>query len=139
MTDLQSLTRSARKIIPHFPSRDILATIQFYRDALHFTCGEPQNLRENKSVPSFVSVCIGAQAAANIYFFLDPDQEQWRSGKAMIAMSNEGLEGYYNLLKWFVFSAPNCYLFGRKMVPEEPYHGGLGGSAATRAWRAREG
>lgn len=90
-----SATQSAWKIIPHWPSKSILSTIRFYSDVLHFTTSEPRSPE-----PTFCSVCIGANCAANIYFFLVSDgNEELSKGKAMIAMSKEGLEEYYGLLK----------------------------------------
>jgi hypothetical protein len=91
-------TLSARKIIPHWPSSNIPATIKYYTDTLHFLCGSPQHTREDPSEPTFVSVLMGPGAAANIYFFKDPEEKLER-GKAMIAMSKAGLEEYYAVLK----------------------------------------
>ena len=93
-------TQSARKLIPHWPSKSILDTISFYRDVLHFKVGAPQYLREGFAEPTFLSVCMGQHCAANIYFFRRPDgEEPLPPGKAMIAMSTEGLEEYYGMLR----------------------------------------
>jgi uncharacterized glyoxalase superfamily protein PhnB len=91
-----SATQSAWKIIPHFPSRSILSTIQFYSQVLHFKTGEHQFIQKDNSEPTFCSVCIGPNAAANIYFFRS---DLLSPGKAMIAMTTDGLEEYYELLK----------------------------------------
>ena len=100
MTDSKA-TQSARKIIPHFPSNSIPRTIRFYSEVLHFKTGEAQFMRKDSLEPTFVSVAIGAGAAANIYFFNPPEgSKRLSKGKAMIAMSTEGLEEYYQLLKW---------------------------------------
>jgi|SRR5579859_3526126 uncharacterized glyoxalase superfamily protein PhnB len=97
---LAAPTRSARKIIPHFPSNSIYATIRYYGEVLHFNTGEPQFLRPGTSEPTFVSVCAGEHADANIYFFLTSHSVRKLSpGNIMIAMSTDGLEQYYNLLK----------------------------------------
>ena len=93
-------TQSARKLIPHWPSKSILDTLQFYRDALHFKVGEAQYLREGYEHATFLSVCMGPQCAINIYFFRRPEgEEPLAPGKAMIAMSTEGLEEYYQMLR----------------------------------------
>lgn len=95
-----SATQSAWKIIPHFPSKSITSTIRFYKDVLHFKTGEALFTRKGASEPTFCSVYIGTKAEANIYFFCLPDKkEQLSEGKAMIAMTEEGLEEYYQLLK----------------------------------------
>jgi uncharacterized glyoxalase superfamily protein PhnB len=102
MADPQSssATQTAWKIIPHFPSKSITSTVRFYKDVLHFKTGEPQFIRKDSPEPTFCSVCMGAKAEANIYFFSPPDEkEQSSKGKAMIAMTKEGLETYYELLK----------------------------------------
>jgi uncharacterized glyoxalase superfamily protein PhnB len=99
-SSLATATQSARKIIPHFPSNSILATIRYYREVLHFNVGEAQFLRPETSEPTFVSVSAGEQAAANIYFFLTSHSTRKLSpGNIMIEMSTDGLEQYYNLLK----------------------------------------
>jgi uncharacterized glyoxalase superfamily protein PhnB len=97
MTDFKSsVTQSAWKIIPHFPSTSIPSTIRFYSQVLHFKTGEPQYTQKDNPEPTFCSVCIGPKADANIYFFRN---DSLFPGKAMIAMSTEGLEEYYELLK----------------------------------------
>jgi len=93
-------TESAWKIIPHFPSTSIPSTIRFYTQVLHFKSSEPYYGRKGYLEPTFCSVCIGHQAAANIYFFHIPEKDRALSpAKAMISMSIDGLEEYYNLLK----------------------------------------
>ena len=93
-------TQSAWKLIPHWPSKSILDTATFYRDVLHFIVGGPQYLREGYAEPTFLSVCMGLHCAANIYFFRRPDSEEpLPPGRAMIAMSTEGLEEYYEMLR----------------------------------------
>ena len=77
----------------------ITSIICFYKDVLHFKTGEPQFVRKDSLEPTFCSVCIGAKAEANIYFFCLPDKKELSKGKAMIAMSEEGLEEYYQLLR----------------------------------------
>jgi hypothetical protein len=91
-------TLSARKLIPHWPSANIPATISYYRDTLHFLIGPPQTLREGETQPTFVAVGMGPGAAANIYFFRDPVRAL-SPGRAMIAMSRAGLEEYYETLR----------------------------------------
>lgn len=93
-------TQTAWKIIPHFPSSSIRSTVQYYAEALHFKTGDPQYIRKGHSEPTFCSVAMGLKAEANIYFFLNDDNgPQLSPGKAMIAMTAEGLEDYYELLK----------------------------------------
>jgi uncharacterized glyoxalase superfamily protein PhnB len=95
-----STTQSARKIIPHFPSSSIPSTVRYYTEVLHFKSGGPQYTRKDHPEPTFCSVSMGAHAAANIYFFhLPNDAPTLHPGKAMIAMSTDGLEEYYSLLK----------------------------------------
>lgn len=91
-------TLSARKIIVHWPSSNIEATITYYRDVLHFLAGPPQTLRENETEPTSVAMGMGPGAAANIYFFRDPVRAL-SPGRAMIAMSRAGLEEYYKTLR----------------------------------------
>ena len=93
-------TRSAWKIIPHFSSSSIPSTIRFYTKVLHFNASDPYHGRKDFPEPTFVSVSMGYQAAANIYFFNIPEKDKALApAKAMIAMSADGLEDYYNLLK----------------------------------------
>jgi hypothetical protein len=103
MTDASqasSATQSARKIIPHFPSSSIPSTVRYYTDVLHFESGGPQYTRKDHPEPTFCSVVMGPYAAVNIYFFhLPNDAPALHPGKAMIAMSMDGLEEYYGLLK----------------------------------------
>jgi len=97
MTDSKtSATRSAWKIIPHFPSNSIPSTIQYYAQVLYFKTSEPQFTQKDIPEPTFCSVFIGEKADANIYFFRN---KSLSPGKAMIAMTTEGLEEYYHLLK----------------------------------------
>jgi hypothetical protein len=90
-------TLSARKLIPHWPSSNIPATITYYRDTLHFLTAPPQTPRETPE-PNFVSVAMGPGAAANIYFFRDPVRPL-HPGRGMIGMSRAGLEEYYKTLR----------------------------------------
>ena len=77
-----------------------MSTIRYYSEVLHFHVGEPQYLRNDTSEPTFVSVYAGEHADANIYFFLTSQSDRKLSpGNIMVAMSTEGLEDYYNLLK----------------------------------------
>jgi uncharacterized glyoxalase superfamily protein PhnB len=91
-------TQTAWKLIPHFPSSSIASTIRYYGEALHFKCGEPQYTRKENE-PTFCSVAMGVNAAANIYFFRLAEKSVLGPGKAMIGMTTEGLEEYYELLK----------------------------------------
>ena len=57
-------------------------------------------MREGYAEPTFLSVCMGFHCAVNIYFFRRPDgEEPLPQGRAMIAMSTEGLEEYYEMLR----------------------------------------
>jgi uncharacterized glyoxalase superfamily protein PhnB len=97
---MHSPTNSARKIIPHFPSKSIPSTIRFYSQVLHFHVGEAQYTRGKTLHPTFCSVYAGEHANANIYFFLTSESDRKLSpGNIMIAMSTDGLEEYYTLLK----------------------------------------
>lgn len=99
MADSEAI-KSARKFIAHWPSKSILDTIEYYRDVLHFKVGSAQYMREGYENPTFVSVCMGPHCAVNIYFFRRPEgEESLPPGRGMIAMSTEGLEEYYEMLR----------------------------------------
>ncbi|KAG9022698.1 hypothetical protein FRB95_014293 [Tulasnella sp. JGI-2019a] len=99
---IKSITTSVWKIVPHFPSTSISQSILFYTTALHFALGG--------STPTFCSVFIGKQAAANIYLYFhefsaptssppDPTGNVLHPGAVHIAMGTAELEQYYELLK----------------------------------------
>jgi len=97
--NLEQAIQSVRKIIPHFPSKDILQTHNFYTKVLHFKSSGPQYTVKDHPEPTFCSVAIGPHAAANIYFFLALERMGLTPSTAMICMSTEGLEAYYEVLK----------------------------------------
>jgi len=96
---LERAIQSVRKIIPHFPSKNILQTHQFYTTVLHFKSSLSQNTVKDQPDPTFCAVAIGPGAAANIYFFSALETMRLAPSTAMIGMSTEGLETYYQALK----------------------------------------
>lgn len=100
-------TASAWKIIPHFPSRCIPATIAFYTTVLGFTLGgtyvHDDHPLAGAGDPTFASLFVGDKAAANIYFFLTVEgQDRDRvmgEGRAMIALKEGEVDVLYEKLK----------------------------------------
>ncbi|OBT68215.1 hypothetical protein VE03_02228 [Pseudogymnoascus sp. 23342-1-I1] len=100
-------TASAWKIIPHFPSRSIPATIAFYTSILGFTLGGTYVHDDHPLAaagdPTFASLFVGDKAAANIYFFLTVEgQDRGRGlaeGRAMIALKEGEVDVLYGKLK----------------------------------------
>jgi catechol 2,3-dioxygenase-like lactoylglutathione lyase family enzyme len=98
---------SAWKIIPHFPSRSIPATIAFYTSVLGFSVGgtyvHDDHPLAGAGDPTFVSLYAGDKAAANIYFFLTvegKDRERTMGeGKVMIALKEGEVDVLYEKLK----------------------------------------
>lgn len=103
---------SAWGIIPHFSSRSILRTVDFYTKKLHFNLGgvDPSPPTSPSGVPSdtepvfepnFCSVAIGVPAIrGNIYFFkTDPDDKVFHPSRAMIALGTQAVDEYYETLK----------------------------------------
>jgi catechol 2,3-dioxygenase-like lactoylglutathione lyase family enzyme len=96
---------SAWKIIPHFPSRSIQATIKFYTSILGFTLSETYVHTDHRLAaagePTFASLFAGDKATANIYFFLTPKGEEGELavGRAMIALGKKEVEELYGKLK----------------------------------------
>lgn len=100
-------TASAWKIIPHFPSRSIPATIAFYTSILGFTLGGTYVHDDHPLAaagdPTFASLAVGDKAAANIYFFLtvegkDRDRTMGE-GRVMIALKEGEVDVLYEKLK----------------------------------------
>lgn len=100
-------TASAWKIIPHFPSRSIPATIAFYTTILGFTLGgtyvHDDHPLAGAGEPTFASLAAGDKAAANIYFFLTVDgQDRGRAmgeGRVMIALKEGEVDVLYEKVK----------------------------------------
>ncbi|OBT86734.1 hypothetical protein VE02_06256 [Pseudogymnoascus sp. 03VT05] len=100
-------TASAWKIIPHFPSRSIPATIAFYTSILGFSLGgtyvHDDHPLAGAGEPTFASLFAGDKAAANIYFFLTVDgQDRGRvmgEGRVMIALKEGEVDVLYEKLK----------------------------------------
>ncbi|KAH6682257.1 glyoxalase family protein [Plectosphaerella plurivora] len=85
--------KSAWKVIPGLPSKDIRATASFYADVLHFTVAETKTNHDSASdEPDFCSVFAGPKAAVNIYFTLEKDAEP---GWVVIAMGTTQLDEMY--------------------------------------------
>lgn len=95
------------KVIPSFKSRDILATVKFYTEELHFQLGglythgddeaearsdSDQSPSSPISPPTFCSMYAGDKAAVNIYHFLvlDEDDDKFVPGSVLIAMGGTG-------------------------------------------------
>lgn len=96
---------STWKIIPHWPSRSIPATVAFYTSVLGFTLGgtyvHADHPRAASGEPTFASLFAGDKAAANIYFFLTPRGEgnELEVGRAMVALGTEEVDKLYEKLK----------------------------------------
>lgn len=86
--------KSAWKVIPGLPSRDIQATAKFYGEVLHFTVAETVS-KSGGDEPDFCSVFAGPKAAVNIYF---SKEEKAEPGWVVIAMGTKELEELYEAL-----------------------------------------
>lgn len=95
---VKQITDTAWGCIPHFPSRSIPATVEYYTNVLHFMLGgvDPEDSDE----PNMCSVAIGIPAIrGNIYLFKTEPGPDFHPGTAMIAMGPEAVDQYYELLK----------------------------------------
>lgn len=99
-------------IIPHFSSRSIPRTIEFYTKKLHFNLGGTDispstspslvpSEAEAVPEPNMCSVAVGVPAIrGNIYFFkADPEEQTFHPSRAMIALGTEAVDQYYETLK----------------------------------------
>ncbi|KAH6640421.1 Glyoxalase/Bleomycin resistance protein/Dihydroxybiphenyl dioxygenase [Chaetomium tenue] len=85
--------QSAWKIIPHFRSENIQATVDFYTQVLGFTVGGIHTDGQSGQ-QTFCSLYAGDKAAANIYFSRDAVQSS-----AWIALGTTELDDFYRELK----------------------------------------
>jgi uncharacterized glyoxalase superfamily protein PhnB len=92
MTD-RALVQSAWKIIPHFRSENIQATVDFYTQVLGFTVGGIHT-DDQSDQQTFCSLGAGDKAAANIYFSTAVEQSS-----AWIALGTTELDDFYAELK----------------------------------------
>ncbi len=93
--------QSAWKVIPHFRSRDIQVTVDFYSEQLGFTIGGVHG-SDAEGKPTFCSVYAGDKAAANIYLSKPSDAEaekDWNVSSAWIALGTKQLDELYEQLK----------------------------------------
>jgi uncharacterized glyoxalase superfamily protein PhnB len=86
--------KSAWKVIPGLPSKDIAATTAFYADILHFTVAQIKT-NPGSPAPDFCSIYAGPKAAVNIYFTLEKDAQP---GWVVIAMGTTQLEELYETI-----------------------------------------
>ncbi|EAQ85250.1 hypothetical protein CHGG_09264 [Chaetomium globosum CBS 148.51] len=85
--------QSAWKIIPHFRSDNIQATVDFYTQVLGFTVGGVHTDGQSGQ-QTFCSLYAGDKAAANIYFSRDVAESS-----AWIALGTTELDDFYRELK----------------------------------------
>ncbi|KAK2783104.1 hypothetical protein FQN52_000445 [Onygenales sp. PD_12] len=97
-----SIVKSAWKIIPMFPSRNVSHTVEFYTQKLGFELAsvkpEESDGDDASSELYFCSVFIGRKAEANLYFSL-AKAEEFKPAQAHIALGTTELDEYYAHLK----------------------------------------
>ncbi|KAL2200119.1 hypothetical protein P885DRAFT_27838 [Corynascus similis CBS 632.67] len=83
---------SAWKIIPHFYSGNVRATVDYYSNVLGFTVGGVHT--DKSGLATFCSLYAGDKAAANIYF-----SNAVSKSSAWIALGTTELDDFYRKLQ----------------------------------------
>ena len=84
--------------IPHFQSRAIKRSVEYYTKILHFKLGgiDPEDSEE----PNMCSVAVGGGIkGGNIYIFNRASEDPLHPATAMIALGTQAVDQYYDLLK----------------------------------------
>lgn len=89
---------SAWGCIPHFQTRSVNRSIEYYTKVLHFSLGgiDPEDSKE----PNMCSVYVGTGIkGGNIYIFQREAEKAIEPSKVMIALGTQAVDQYYDLLK----------------------------------------
>jgi uncharacterized glyoxalase superfamily protein PhnB len=93
----KSILDTAWGCIPHFQSRSIPRTIEYYTKVLHFELGGINP--EDSDDPNMCSVAVGGGIkGGNIYIFKRAAEDVLHPSTCMIALGTEAVDQYHDIL-----------------------------------------